>query len=121
MRMSRTHKVVVSAVVTTIATATVLTFTRGDTAPADRIASLPQTSNDSPVVASRTPDATTKPKPTPSRTTPSPEAPATQAPKPVTTTATPSKPTTKAPSPTTQPTPSPSPTRRTLLDVLLGR
>lgn len=122
MRMSKTHKVAVTAVVTTIATATVLTFTRGDTAAADRIASLPQASNDSPVVAGRTPGATTKP--TPSATTPSPKAdkPVAQAPKPAETADQPSAPsTTKPPKPTTAPTPSPSPTPpKNLLEILLG-
>jgi hypothetical protein len=126
MRMSKTHKVVVSAVVTTIAAATVLTFTRGNIASADDIASLPQASNDSPVVAGRTPGATTKP--TPTETSPSPKAtdPATQAPKPVATTSSskPSTSTTKPPAPTTEPAPSPTPTptpHKSLLDILLGK
>lgn len=122
MRMSKTHKIALTAVVTTIATASVLTFTRGDTAAADQIASLPTASNDSPIVAGRTPGATTKP--TPSPTTPSPEAtdPTTQAPKPVTTTSgKPSTPTTKPPS-TSAPTPLPTPTRRkNLIEILFGQ
>ncbi len=119
MRMSKTHKVVVSTVVTTIATATVLTFTRADTAPADSIASLPQSSSDSPVVGGRTPGATTEP--TPAEKTPAPKP--TKAPKPeVKAVDKPSKPTTK-PAPTTNPAPSPSPTPRekNLLEVLLGQ
>lgn len=118
MRMSKTHKVAVTAVVTTIATASVLTFTRGDTAPADHIASLPKASNDAPVVAPHTPDAKRKPKPT--ATTPEPTQPTTPAPKPVEKTSDKPSPTTK-PAPTTDPTPSPTPTHRTLLDILLGK
>jgi hypothetical protein len=121
MRMSKTHKVVVTAVVTTIATATVLTFTRGDTAEADRFASLPVASNDSPIVATRSPGHK---KPKPSATTSSPKAsdPATQAPKPAATTSG-SKPTTKPGTPTTEPAPAPSPTptKKSLLQWLLGQ
>jgi hypothetical protein len=122
MRMSKTHKVTVTAVMTTIATATVLTFTRADTAPADRIAALPQASNDAPVVERSTPEATTRPTPTPEATTPSPEAskPATQAPKPVAKPDKPAKPTAKPAAPTTVPTPAPTPTK-SLLDILLGQ
>ena len=118
MRMSRTHKVVVSAVVTTIATASVLTFTRGDTAPADNFAALPVASNDSPVVAGRTAEAK-KPKPTKTTPTPQPD-PVTQAPAPA---ATSDKPTTKPATPTTKPAPSPSPTprKKSLLEWLLGQ
>ena len=120
MRMSTTHKVAVTAVAATIATATVLTFSRADTAPADRIAGLPETSNDAPVVAPRSPDATTKPTPKPK---PSPETtqPAPQAPKPAATSDKPSTPTTKPPKPPTTPAPSPSPTPKSLLDILLGK
>ncbi|WP_157412837.1 hypothetical protein [Aeromicrobium sp. Root236] len=122
MRMNKTHKVAMTAVVTTIATATVLTFTRSDTAAADRIATVPKAGNDAPIVARRDPAPKPKPKPSPDKTTPSPEAtdPATQAPKPV------AKPkptkTTAKPSPTTQPTPSPTPTprKKSLLEFLLG-
>lgn len=122
MRMTRTHKVVVTTVVTTIATAAVLTFTRGDTAPADRIASLPQASTDAPVVAGRTPAATKKPNPNPSATTPTPVAPTTPAPKPAATSDKPSKPSAKPPKATTDPapSPSPSPSPKNLLDILLG-
>ena len=121
MRMSKTHKVAVTAVVTTIATATVLTFTRGDSATADRIASLPETGSDSPLVASRTPGATTKPTPTPSATKSSPkDDPVAQAPKPAVKTVKPTK-TTKPPAPTTNPAPSPSPTPKNLLQILLGQ
>jgi len=124
MRTSKTHKVAMAAVVTTIATATVLTFTRSDTAAADRIASVPQAGNDAPVVAHE-PAATTRPKAKP-KAKPSPDAakptadPTTQAPKPVAK-PTPTK-TTTTPPPTTQPTPSPSPTPRKkgLLEILLG-
>ncbi|MEV7397130.1 hypothetical protein [Aeromicrobium sp. NPDC092404] len=122
MRMSRTHKVAVTAVMTTIATATVLTFTRADTAPADRIASLPQASNDAPVVERRAP-ATSEPapKPEPSTTTPAPKvdpAPA-PAPKPSRTPDEPAKPTSKPP-PTPAPSPSPTPPKN-LLEILLGQ
>lgn len=127
MRMSKTHKVVVTAVVTTIATAGVLTFTRGDTTTADRIASLPDASGDSPLVAGRTPGATNTPTPSPSPTTSSPKAtdPATQAPKPPVKAsvgaATPT--TTSSPPPTAKPAPSPSPTptEKNLLEILLGQ
>jgi hypothetical protein len=126
MRMSKVHKVVVTAVVTTIAAAAVLTFTRGDTATADRIAALPDASHDSPLVAGRTPGATTKPTPSASATTPSPKAgdPATQAPKPVAKTSVEAvTPTTNSPAPTTKPAPSPSPTptEKNLLEILLGQ
>lgn len=118
MRLSKIHKIMVTAVATTIATATLLTFTRGDSATADRIASLPETGNDAPRVAVRTPGATTKPTPTPSATTPSPEdEPVAQPPKP---TVKPSK-TTKPPAPTTKPAPSPTPTQKNLLEILLGQ
>lgn len=122
MRMSKIHKIVATAVVTTIATATVLTFTRGDSATPDRIASLPETGNDSPLVASRTPGATTTPTPTPSpsATTPSPTSdPVVQTTKPAA--AKPVKPSTKPPAPTTEPTPSPTPTQKNLLEILLGQ
>lgn len=122
MRMSKIHKIVATAVVTTIATATVLTFTRGDSATPDRIASLPETGNDSPLVASRTPGATTKPTPTPSpsATTPSPTSdPVVQTTKPAA--VNPVKPSTKPPAPTTEPTPSPTPTQKNLLEILLGQ
>lgn len=116
MRMSKTHKIVVATVVTTIATATVLTFTRPDTAIADRIASLPQSSSDAPVVAGRTPGATTEP--SPSEKTPEPTKTPKPAAKPV---VKPAKPTTK-PAPTTNPAPSPSPTpQKNLLEILLGQ
>lgn len=123
MRMSKIHKIVATAVVTTIATATVLTFTRGDSATPDRIASLPETGNDSPLVGSRTPGATTKPTPTPSpsasATTPSPTSdPVVQTTKPAA--AKPVKPSTKPPAPT-EPTPSPTPTQKNLLEILLGQ
>lgn len=122
MRTSKIHKVAMAAVATTIATATVLTFTRGDTAAADRIASVPQAGNDAPVVAHRAPAPRPKPKPSPDKTTPSPQAdPATRAPEP----AAAPKPTrtTAEPAPTTKPTPSPTPTprKKSLLEFLLGR
>jgi uncharacterized membrane protein len=123
VRMSKTHKLVVTGVVTTIATATVLTFTRGDTAPAHDVAALPQATSDAPVVT----DATKKPaKP---RTTPSPKAtdPATRTPKPAATSAAtsadkPSAPTSKPPAPTSKPSPSatPTPGQKNLIEVLLG-
>ncbi len=119
MRMSKTHKVVVSTVVTTIATATVLTFTRADTAPAGRIASLPQSSSDSPVVEGSTPGATTEPTPTKTAAAPKPS----KTPKPVAEPVDqPSTPATR-PVPTTEPAPSPSPTPRpkSLVEVLLGQ
>jgi hypothetical protein len=123
MRMSKIHKIVATAVVTTIATATVLTFTRGDSATADRVASLPESGNDSPLVASRTPGATTKPTPTPSATTTSPDSdPVAPAPKPAAVKPVkPSKATTKPPAPTTEPAPSPTPTQKNLLEILLGQ
>lgn len=118
MRMSKTHKIAVTTVVTTIAAATVLTFTRPDTAVADRIASLPKSSSDSPVVASRTPGATTEP--SPSEKPPEPEP--TKAPKPTAKpVAKPPKATTK-PAPTTHPAPSPTPTpQKNLIEILLGQ
>ena len=123
MRMSKIHKIVATAVVTTIATATVLTFTRGDSATADRIASMPETGNDSPLVAGRTPGATTKPTPTPSATTPSPTTdPVAQATKSVAIKPVkPSKATARPPAPTTEPAPSPTPTQKNLLEILLGQ
>jgi hypothetical protein len=123
MRMSKIHKIVATAVVTTIATATVLTFTRGDSATADHIASMPETGNDSPLVASRTPGATTKPTPTPSARTPSPKTdPVAQATKSAAIKpAKPSKATSKPPAPTTEPAPSPTPTQKNLLEILLGQ
>jgi hypothetical protein len=122
MRMSKTHKIAVSAVLSTIAAATVLTFTRGGPATADHDASLPQSSSDSPVVAGRTPDATRKPTPSATTPTPKPTDPATTSP--TTPTATsgskPSTPTTNPP--TTEPAPSPSPTpTKNLLEILLGQ
>ena len=127
MRMSKVHKVVVTAVVTTIAAATVLTFTRGDSASADRFASLPHSANDSPVVASRTPGTTTKAtSPSPSATTPSPTRadPTTKAPRPSTTTSgnQPSAPITRPSEPAIQPTraPSPTPREKNILEILLG-
>jgi outer membrane biosynthesis protein TonB len=125
MRMSKIHKIVVAAVVTTIATATLLTFTRSDSASADRVASLPEKANDSPVVvASRTPGPTTRPTPTPKATTPSPKSdPATRAPVRTTTKSVePSTKPTRPPAPTTGPTPSPTPTReKSLVEILLGQ
>ena len=127
MRTSKTHKIAVAGVAATIATATVLTFTRSDTAAADRIASLPQTSNDAPVVAHEpapTPKTTSRPRPTPTpdATTGSPDAaarPSTQEPK---DTAKPEPTRTTTRPPATQPTPSPSPTPRekNLIEILLG-
>ncbi len=117
MRMSKIHKVAVTAVVTTIATATVLTFTRADPAPADRIASLPESSTDAPRVAARTPGATTKPTPTPSATTPAPKA----ASRPGGEARRHALQATKPPAPTTKPAPSPTPTPKNLLEILLGQ
>ncbi len=121
MRMSKIHKVAVTAVVATIATATVLTFTRADTAPADHVASLPQASADSPVVAQGRPEATKRPKPTPSVTTPAPpKAPAAKVVKPVAKADKPA-PTTKPVPTTAQPSPTPTPTPKNLLEILLGQ
>ena len=126
MRMSKTHKLVVTGVVTTIAAATVLTFTRGDTAPADGIAALPQPTSEAAVVAGATK------KPANPRTTPSPRAtdPATQAPEPATTTAgrppapaskpAPSASTTAAPTSTPAPSATPTPREKNLIEMLLG-
>ena len=122
MRMSKIHKIVATGVVTTIATAAVLTFTRGDSATANRFESLPVTANDSPLVGGRTPGATTKPTPTPSKTTPSPDSdPVVPAPKPAARTTKPSTATAKPPAPTTKPSPSPTPTQKNLLEILLGQ
>jgi hypothetical protein len=143
MRMTKIHKVVVTAVVTTIAAATVLTFTRGDSASTDRIASLRQPADDVPVVAERTPgtikkattpgpsattasptptpaDATTK-VPRPSKTT-SGNPPTRPTTRPVKPTKRPAAPTTRPAEPTTAPAPAPSPTPRekNLLEILLG-
>ena len=124
MRISKIHKIAVSAVVTTLVTAAVLTFTRGESASADRAASLPETRDDAPAVAGRTPGATTKPPPTPSAT-PSPTTdPATRAPTSAATgSVKPSPGATTHSAPTTAPAPSPSPTptEKNLLEILLGQ
>ncbi|VXB15355.1 hypothetical protein [Aeromicrobium sp. 9AM] len=120
MRMSKIHKVAVTAVVATIATATVLTFSRADTAPADHVASLPQASADAPVVAERRPEAIKKPKPTPRVTTAEPKAPAVKVVKPVAKADKPAP--TAKPAPTTAaPSPTPTPTPKNLLEILLGQ
>ncbi|MCW2829923.1 MAG: hypothetical protein JWP31_615 [Aeromicrobium sp.] len=76
MRISRTHRLVAAAVMTTVATATVITFARGDQTPDTRVAALPTPAGPSAPTVGRSTGAvpTLAPKPEATRTSPTREA-----------------------------------------------